>query len=153
MALVISEPLLYEITKHFKDYYLFKKILPDGFGSFEFSRVRRRYKLDTQDKEEVNKIYQLVVTTPVARKNILVNWLDEKTFERVYRLINGYHFEMLDCLHLVAAEKAACEVFVTKDEELIRQAKDAQKTFRKLKNIDFIRPATFRTKYSHLFRK
>ena len=152
-ALVLSEPLMYEITKHFKDYYLLKKVIADGFSTFQFSRVRRDYKIDIQDKRKVEEIYKLVITTPPARKNMLLDWLNEETFERVFRLINEYHLEMLDCLHVVAAERAGCTIFVTKDEELLDQAASAKKVFRSLRKIQFINPNGFKERYSFLFRK
>ncbi len=149
----ITLPLLYEISSHFKDYFILEDVIADGFSMFEFSRVKRDYQLKKGVRKKVDEIYNLVVSTPCVKDQMLLDWLNEKTFEKVFKLTGRYDFEFLDCLHVIAASIANCEVFVTKDEALLTKIKFASKRFRSLQKIEFMKPPEFRNKFEDLFKK
>lgn len=149
----ITLPLLYEVSSHFKDYFVLEDVIADGFGVFEFGKVKRDYQLKRRGRKKVDEIYNLLTSIPCVKDQMLLDWLNEKTFERVFKLTGRYDIEFLDCLHIVAALIANCEVFVTKDKALLKKAKLASKRFRSFQGIEFVRPSEFRNRFASLFKK
>lgn len=82
----ITLPLLYEISSHFKDYFVLQDVIADGFSVFEFSKVKRDYQLKREGRKKVDEIYDLLTSIPCVKDQMLLDWLNEKTFERVFKL-------------------------------------------------------------------
>jgi len=149
----ITLPLLYEVSSHFKDYFILEDVIADGFSAFEFSKVKRDYQLKRKKRKKVDEIYDLLTSIPCVKDQMLLDWLSEKTFEKVFKLTGRYDIEFLDCLHIVAALIANCEVFVTKDGALLNKVKLASKRFRSFQRIGFMRPPEFQDRFAKLFKK
>lgn len=145
--IVVTTPLLHEITSHFKDYFILQKATKHGWSAFEFGRVKRLYPLTVIDRREVEKIYNGTLSLPTTKDQYLVNWLDEQTLDEVYKLTNRYGIEFMDCLHFVAALKAQCDIFVTKDEGLLDGVIQASRRFRSFRKMTMMRPAEFISRY------
>jgi predicted nucleic acid-binding protein len=152
--IVLSTPLLYEIISHFKDYFILQAVMGDGFSAFEFSKVRKNYTLSRVDRKKADGIYTDITTRPITKDQILVNWLNEETLEKVLRLTAKYEIDFMDCLHFMAALKGGCSVFVTKDETFINGIKHASKRYRSLKRITVMKPSEFISRYkATIFKK
>lgn len=155
--IVITTPLLHEITSHFKDYFILQEAMRHGWGAFEFGRVKRLYPLAVGSRKEVDRIYKDTISLPTTKDQFLVNWLDEQTLDEVYKLTNRYDIEFMDCLHFIAAFKAKCDVFITKDERLLESVENASKKFRSFKRMAMMKPSKFISHYrvgtSRVFKK
>ena len=153
IKVILTLPLLYEITSHFKDYFIIQDIIADGFSIYELKKVRGNYKLKEEDRIKIDEIFSFVISLPSVKEQLLIEWIDDKIFQRAFRSTNRYDLELIDSLHVEAAVFAKCDLFVTKDERLIDQVKIASKYEKRLKKVKFIKPSEFSSNHLNLFRK
>lgn len=151
--ITLTLPILYEIVSHFKDYFILQEVIAHGFSVFEFSKVKRDYKLSREDRKKADEIYTKITSLPPLKDQILLDWLDDQVVDKVFKITAQYDLEFLDCLHVVAASIAKCNVFVTKDAALLDKVKLASKRFRSLNKISFMDPKAFHVKFTDLFKK
>lgn len=144
----ITDPLLYEITAHFKDFYLLKSAINRGYSIAEFNRVKRDFILRPEDRKRVDNIFQKVISYTTTKDQYFYNWLDEKTLDFVFKLTNQYDVEFIDCLHFVSALLDKCNVFVTKDTKLISAIQKASRKFKTFRKLEILQPKEFISNYS-----
>ena len=82
----LTFPLLYEISSHFKDYSILQDMLADGFGAFEFSKIKRDYRLNRAGRRKVDDIYNQIVNMRQTRDQILVNSPHRRGHRCTYRI-------------------------------------------------------------------
>jgi len=153
IKVVLTTPLLYEITSHFKDYYLLQDVIEHGYSTFEFSKVKRDFSLKRTDRKKVDKLYNQINSYPFTKGQLLYDWLDEESLSLVFKLTTRYDLDFIDCLHFVSASISKCNIFVTKDDGLIQGINKASKTFRSLKRTKIMKNTEFLSKYKNSVMK
>lgn len=152
--IVLSTPLLFEVTSHFKDYFILQEVMNHGFSAFEFGKVRRNYSLSKDDRKKVDGIYADITTNPVTKDQILVDWLNEAVLEDVLKLAAKYDIDFMDCLHFIAALIGGCSAFITKDEGFIGGINRASRRHRSFQRMTVMKPAEFISHYkTKIFKK
>lgn len=150
---ILTDPLLYEVIAHFKDFYLFNDVINHGYSPAEFSRVKRDFILKREDRKKVDNIFEKILSFPVTKSQYLYDWLDQETLDFVFRLTSQYDIEFIDCLHFVSAIIAKCDVFVTKDEKLIKGIQKASRRFSSFRKLKVIMPKEFLNTYFSRIKK
>ncbi len=146
--IILTDPLIYEVSSLFKERYLIKYAIDEGISAFEVRRIKRGFNLKRKDRKEVDKLIENnIYSLSVSKDQWLIDWLDQNTLNEILRTTSIYDIEFMDCLHIMAALSAGCDVFVTKDEQLISgfiRASKKRASFRKLK---IMRPKEFMNFY------
>lgn len=153
--IVLSDPLIYEVSSLFKERFLIKDAMDQGISAFEVRRIKREITLKNSDRKKVDDILiQIVYSLSVVKNQWLVEWLDQDLLDRVFRITSTHDIEFIDCLHIMAAIIAGCEVLVTKDEPLVNGFKRASRRYRSLRQLKVMMPEKFMNDYSQkIFKK
>lgn len=152
--IILCTPLLYEITSHFKDYFILSEVIAHGFSPFEFSKVRRNYKLNKSHLKAVEGYYNNIITHPTTKGQILVDWINQSILDETLKRAARFDIDFMDCLHYTAALIGDCDLFVTKDEGLIEGIERINRASRQSKPLRAIRPSEFLSSYkTQVFKK
>lgn len=134
---ILSPFLIGEISSHFRDYYIFQKIIKDGFSFREFSREKKNYSLSP---EELDKIDQMIVKIGgFDFVNVLdLKGIDKTSLSEILNLETSYYFDFYDAIHFQTAKEEECKYLVTTDAPL-RKCADVHNKENDLK-INCIKP-------------
>ncbi len=112
----ISTFCIMELYEHFRDWYLMKKVIADGFGYREFRRERKRHKLT---KNEVEILGSLIAEFRDNPNIFFIEFdsLHDDFFSRV-TILQKNGLDCLDAFHLLTALDVGATHFVTKDGEV-----------------------------------
>ena len=114
--IILSPFLISEISQHFTNWFLLKKVIADGFSYKEFLRERKNYNLSKEEKETIDDIIRDIGSKTSV--NVL-DIKDLKTIELEYVLkLRKYYIDFYDAFHIYTALNKRCKYFVTKDGEL-----------------------------------
>lgn len=142
--IVLSDPLIYEISSLFKERFLIKYAMDQGISAFEVRRIKREISLKNSDRKKVDDmLIKTIYSLSIVKDQLLVDWFNQELLDRVFRITSTHDIEFIDCLHIMAALKAGCEVFITKDEPLINGFVKASNRYSSLKKLKVILPQTF----------
>lgn len=112
---VISNFSLMEVARHLKDYFLLLKVIKDGFGYREFSRVKINYSVDPRNEKKVDNIIK-DLEQDERFSYLKVTNLEPAAFGNIELYIAGY-IDFIDAFHLQIALSENCDFLLTKDEE------------------------------------
>lgn len=112
----ISTFCIMELYEHFRDWYLMKKVIADGFGYREFRRERKNHKLTREEREKLETLIAELLDKPNVHY-VDFDSVPDDFFSRVTILqTNG--LDCLDAFHLLTALDVGATHFVTKDGEV-----------------------------------
>ena len=112
----ISTFCIMELFEHFRDWYLMKKVIEDGFGYREFRSERRNHRLT---KEDIDKL-EALISDFKDKPNIYYVDFDTvpEDFHSRVTILQKNGFDCLDAFHLLIALDIGATHFITKDGEV-----------------------------------
>lgn len=138
--IILSPFLINEISSHFRDWFILKKVIIDGFSYREFNREKKNYKLTEKEMKQIDEI--IIKIGKIENVNSLsLKGLKQKEMEEVLNLEATYYFDFYDALHIHTAVKNKCKYFITKDGPIrkLAQTLDSNNPFK----IECLPPKTF----------
>jgi hypothetical protein len=123
--IVISTFCIMELYEHFRDWFLLKKVIANGFGFREFRRERKRYKLSKREKRFLEEIMDDFRDNP---KIYFVEFdeIPKNFFSRV-GILQQNGIDAMDAFHVLSAVDIEATHFVTKDGEIRSRFNSATK--------------------------
>lgn len=118
---IVSNFALMEVAKHLKDYYILLKVIQNGFGYREFSRLRVDYSVDNADDQRIKDIIN-DIQKDQRFSYMKFTSMETAAFNNIELYIDGY-IDFIDAFHLQLALTAKCDYLVTKDNEFRSRVK------------------------------
>lgn len=106
-----------EISAHFRDWFLLRKIIRDGFSFREFARKKREYNLNERERQKINKVIQNITKLSWV-KFVELRELDRGSLDVFELLTLHYSIDAIDAFHNIIAANENCRFLVTKDEDM-----------------------------------
>jgi len=119
-----------EISAHFKDWFLLKKIIEDGFSYREFAKLKIKYGLNEPEKKSINSVIRDIIGIPWV-EFVELEELNRESLNIFESLSLKFFIDSIDALHNIIAANENCRFLITKDEEM----RTCMNSF--LKNIGF----------------
>ncbi len=112
----ISTFCIMELYEHFRDWYLMRKVIADGFGFREFRRERRKHRLTDEETSKLDRLIADFKDKPNVHY-IDFNSVPDDFFPRA-SILQKNGMDCLDAFHLLVALDTGATHFVTKDGEV-----------------------------------
>lgn len=152
--IILTDVLMYEIASLFKERFLVKYVMDQGISAYEIRRIKRDFSLGRSERKKVDDIFlNHIQPLSVVKDQWLYDWLDQDVLDEVFRITSTHDIEFIDCLHIISALIANCEVFVTRDEALREGFRKASGRYKSLRKLKVLKPEEFLNNYSKLVFK
>ena len=106
-----------EISAHFRDWLLLRKIIRDGYSYREFARLKKQYGLDERERREIDGIIQNIASLSWVRF-VELEELNRSSLNVFEVLTLDYLLDSIDALHNIIAANEECRFLITKDEDM-----------------------------------
>jgi len=106
-----------EISAHFRDWFILRKVVRDGFSYRELTRLKKQYDLNERERKKINKTIQNIIKLPWVRF-VELKGLDKGSLDVFEVLTLEYLIDAIDAFHNVIAANENCRFFITKDDDM-----------------------------------
>ncbi len=113
---IFSQFSIIEISNHFADWFLLKKVIKSGFSYREFKVQRKNYSLTQKEKNKIDEIIENIGSKNFV-DTVTIKALKSEDLDFIFTLVNN-QIEFFDALHIFTASKYDVKYFVTSDTEL-----------------------------------
>lgn len=121
---IISNFSLIEMANHFRDYFLLRYVIEDGYSYRELHGRKINYRLAPTEEQKIQEILNEFENNESFTIVKVTGWR-KKAFSDIELFIKNY-IELIDAFHLQVARSLNCKYLITKDEEFRKWVKEME---------------------------